>query len=366
MSDNLQDLANAGVSIWLDDLSRDRLESGNLEEMIEADHIVGVTTNPSIFDAAITGGSTAYAQQIADAKARKLSVDEAIRTMTTFDVRWACDIFKGIYDSTDGFDGRVSIEVDPRLARETEATFAEAKALHWAVDRENVLIKIPATQEGLAAITSTIAAGISVNVTLIFSVERYEEVMDAWLTGLEQAKADGLELSKIHSVASFFVSRVDATIDGRLDAIGSDEALALKGEAGIANARLAYGAYLKMKETDRYKALVDAGAVPQRPLWASTGVKSPDYADDRYVVELAAVECVNTMPEKTLRAVADHGDITGDTISDNIAAAQDVFDNVAAAGVDLADVFVELEDEGVSKFEDAWNDLIDHVANALK
>lgn len=365
MTDHLKDLSDVDVSIWLDDLSRARLESGNLEELIKTKHVVGVTTNPAIFDKAISGGSDDYAAQVADAKSRKLSVDEAIRTMTEYDVRWACDLFKDIYDKSKGYDGRVSIEVDPRLARETEGTIAEAKALHWAVDRENVLIKIPGTVEGLPAITETIAAGISVNVTLIFSVARYEEVMDAWLSGMEKAKEAGLDLSKIHSVASFFVSRVDTAVDGRLDKLGTDEAKALKGDAGVANARLAYGAYLKLKESDRWKALEAEGAAIQRPLWASTGVKDPAYSDDTYVVELAAPECVNTMPEATLNAVEDHGNVQGDTISNNLADAQKVFDDLAAAGVDMDEVFQELEDEGVSKFVDAWGDLIDHVQSTL-
>ncbi len=365
MTDHLKALANAGVSIWLDDLSRGRLLSGNLEQMRDTDHIVGVTTNPSIFDKAISSGGAEYASQLGDAKSRKLSVDEAVRTMTTYDVRWACDVFQDVYNNSKGFDGRVSIEVDPRLARRTEPTIAEAKALHWTVDRENVLIKIPATKEGLPAITATIAAGISVNVTLIFSVDRYEEVMNAWLTGLEQAKAAGKDLATIHSVASFFVSRVDTLIDTHLDKIGSEEAKALRGKAGIANARLAYGAFLAMKDTDRWKALVASGAVPQRPLWASTGVKDPSYSDDRYVVRLAAPECVNTMPEATLRAVADHGDVEGDTIDGTQEAAQAIFDQVAAVGVDLPAVFVQLEDEGVDKFVEAWDDLIDHTKNQL-
>ncbi|MFT6564789.1 MAG: transaldolase [Actinomycetes bacterium] len=365
MTDRLKELSNVGVSIWLDDLSRDRLASGNLAQMLVDDHIVGVTTNPSIFDKAISGHSDAYDQQIADAKARSLSVDEAIRTMTTYDVRWACDVLRDVYDQTKGFDGRVSIEVDPRMARETAATIAEARALHWTVDRENVLIKIPATVEGLPAITATIAAGISVNVTLIFSVERYEHVIDAWLAGLEQANADGLDLSKIHSVASFFVSRVDTTIDKALAEIATDQAMALEGAAGIANARLAWVAYEKMLKTDRWKALKDAGAVEQRPLWASTGVKDPKYSDDRYVVDLAAPGCVNTMPEATLNAVRDHGHVHGDSVSATGDEAQRVFNDLVDAGVDLDAVFVELENEGVEKFVEAWDNLIENVKKAL-
>ena len=366
MTDRLKDLSNAGVSIWLDDLSRERLTSGSLEAMLGTDSIVGVTTNPSIFDKAISGGGEGYAAQIADAKVRQLSVDEAIRTMTTYDVRWACDLLRATYDASEGFDGRVSIEVDPRMARETAATIAEAKALHWTVDRENVLIKIPATVEGLPAITAAIAEGISVNVTLIFSVERYELVMKAWLDGLEKAHENGKDLSKIHSVASFFVSRVDSAIDSKLKAIGTDAAEALEGKAGIANARLAWGAYEKMQAGDRWKALKAAGAREQRPLWASTGVKDPKYADDQYVVDLAAPGCVNTMPEATLNAVKDHGNVQGDTVSGTQAGAQKIFDDLAAVGVDLDAVFVELETEGVDKFVEAWVALIANVEAAMK
>lgn len=365
MSDRLKELSDVGVSIWLDDLSRERLVTGNLEEIVSTDHVVGVTTNPAIFDKAISSGGADYAGQIADAKARNLSVDEAIRTMTTYDVRWACDILKSIYDSSKGFDGRVSIEVDPRMARSTAPTIAEAKALHWTVDRENVLIKIPATDEGLPAITDVIGEGISVNVTLIFSGARYAQVVEAWLAGLEKAKAAGRDLSKIHSVASFFVSRVDSMIDTELDAIGTDEAIALKGKAGIANARLAWKQYEELLASDRWKALAAAGAVPQRPLWASTGVKDPAYADDRYVCDLAAPGCVNTMPEPTLNAVKDHGHVHGDTVTGTYDEAQAIFDQVTAVGVNLDDVFKRLEDEGVVKFVEAWDNLIDNVKKAL-
>ncbi len=365
MADRLKELSDVGVSIWLDDLSRERLVSGSLEEMITTDSVVGVTTNPSIFDKAISSGGADYAAQIADAKARKLSVDEAVRTMTTYDVRWACDLLKKTYDKSNGFDGRVSIEVDPRMARETVPTIAEAKALHWTVDRENVLIKIPATVEGLPAITEVIGEGISVNVTLIFSVDRYKEVMDAWMAGLEKAKAAGKDLSKIHSVASFFVSRVDSSIDAELSKIGTDQAEALKGEAGIANARLAWVAYEEMTGSDRWKELKAAGAREQRPLWASTGVKDPKYADDRYVVDLAAPGCVNTMPEATLEAVKDHGNVHGDSVSATGDDAQRVFDDLTGVGVDLPAVFVNLEEEGVEKFVEAWDDLIDNVRKAL-
>lgn len=365
MSEPLQQLTDIGVSIWLDDLDRGRLSSGNLARLVADDNVVGVTTNPSIFDHSISSGSADYAEQIADLKVRGVKVDEAIRAMTAFDVRWACDVFRKTYQRSGGADGRVSIEVDPRLARDTTATIAEAKALHWLVDRENVLIKIPATVEGLPAITAALAAGVSVNVTLIFSVDRYRAVTEAWLAGLEAAHAAGHDLSKIHSVASFFISRVDTAVDKLIDEIGTDQAVALRGKAGIANGRLAWGVYQQVLASPRWRALAAAGAKPQRPLWASTGVKDPAYDDDRYVVRLAAPGCVNTMPEATLRAVAAHGDVEGDTVTGTQADAQRVFDELTDVGVDLPAVFVQLEDEGVSKFVDAWQDLISHVASAL-
>ena len=365
MSESLQELTDIGVSIWLDDLDRGRLTSGSLAQLVADDNVVGVTTNPSIFDHSISFGSKDYADQVSDLRVRGVSADEAVRAMTSFDVRWACDVFHKTYQRSGGADGRVSIEVDPRLARETAATIAEAKALHWLVDRENVLIKIPATVEGLPAITAALAVGVSVNVTLIFSVKRYEAVTEAWLAGLEAAHAAGHDLSKIHSVASFFISRVDTAVDKIIDGIGTGQAEGLRGKAGIANGRLAWGTYQKVLASPRWKALAAVGAQPQRPLWASTGVKDPAYDDDRYVVRLAAPGCVNTMPEATLRAVAAHGDVDGDTVTGTQADAQRVFDELTEAGVDLPAVFVQLENEGVAKFIDAWEDLISHVATAL-
>lgn len=365
MTDHLGDLSATGVSVWLDDLDRSRLTSGGLAGLIENSHVVGVTTNPAIFDHSITTGAAAYADQIADLAIRDVSVDEAVRSLTAFDVRWACDVMRGVYDSTNGFDGRVSIEVDPRLARDTAATIAEAKALWWLVDRPNLLVKIPATVEGLPAITAVLAEGISVNVTLIFSVERYLLVMDAYMSGLEQAAANGHDLSSIHSVASFFVSRVDSNVDAELNKLGTPEATALLGEAGIANARLAYAAYDRVIATERWQKLAAQGANVQRPLWASTGVKNPDYADDRYVVDLAGPQIVNTMPEKTLDAVRDHGNVHGDTVSGTEAASQQVFDALTAVGVDLPAVFQDLEEDGVVKFVDAWQNLLDNLAETL-
>ncbi|MET9698081.1 transaldolase [Streptomyces sp. NPDC006529] len=357
MTDALKRLSDEGVAIWLDDLSRKRITSGNLAELIDQQHVVGVTTNPSIFQKAISQGD-GYDQQLSDLAARKVTVEEAIRMITTADVRDAADILRPVFDATDGQDGRVSIEVDPRLAHNTKATTAEAKQLAWLVDRPNTLIKIPATMGGLPAITEVIGRGISVNVTLIFSLERYRQVMDAYVAGLEKAKAAGLDLSKIHSVASFFVSRVDSEIDKRLDAIGTDEAKALKGKAALANARLAYEAYEEVFSSERWAALDKAHANKQRPLWASTGVKDPAYKDTLYVVDLVAPGTVNTMPEATLEATADHGEVTGDTIRGTYDQARAELAAVAKLGISYDDVVQLLEDEGVEKFEASWNDLL--------
>ncbi|MEV8096216.1 transaldolase [Kitasatospora sp. NPDC085879] len=364
MTDALKRLSDEGVAIWLDDLSRERLNSGNLAELVQEKHVVGVTTNPTIFQKAIGSGSVAYDGQLNDLAVRKVTVDEAVRMITTSDVRDAADVLRPVYDASNGRDGRVSIEVDPRLAHETAATIAEAKQLWWLVDRPNVFIKIPATKAGLPAITEVIGRGISVNVTLIFSLERYRAVMDAFLSGLEKAKAAGLDLSQIESVASFFVSRVDTEIDKRLDKIGGD-AKELRSKAGVANARLAYEAYEGVFASDRWKALEAAGAKAQRPLWASTGVKDPNLPDTLYVTELVAPGTVNTMPEGTLDATDDHGVVTGDTITPNYGDAKAVMDAVAAAGVDYDDVVQVLEDEGVEKFEVSWKELLDTVAASL-
>jgi transaldolase len=367
MSQNshLAALSAAGVSVWLDDLSRDRLSSGNLQELIDTKSIVGVTTNPSIFQAALSTG-TAYDAQVKELAARGADVDATIRTATTDDVRQACDVLRPQWAASNGIDGRVSIEVDPRLAHETDKTILQAIELWKIVDRPNVLIKIPATLAGLPAITAVLAEGISVNVTLIFSVERHRAVMAAYLAGLEAAQAAGHDLNLIHSVASFFVSRVDTEIDKRLEAIGTDEALALRGKAGVANARLAYAAYEEVFcSGGRWTPLAQAGGWVQRPLWASTGVKNPDYSDTLYVTELVGPNTVNTMPEKTLDAVADHGVVTGDTLSGTGAASQAVFDELSAIGIDLGDVFAHLEDDGVDKFEKSWQELLDATQGQL-
>ncbi len=360
MTDALADLSAAGVAVWLDDLSRSRLSSGGLADLLSDQHVVGVTTNPSIFQKALSDGA-AYDGQVRDLALRGTDVGEAVRALTTFDVRWACDVLRPAYDSSDTVDGRVSIEVDPRISHDSDRTVAEAKALWWLVDRPNLFIKIPATRKGLPAITKTLAEGISVNVTLIFSLERYDAVMDAFLSGMEQAQANGHDLAAMGSVASFFVSRVDTEIDKRLPADS-----ALRGKAAIANARLAYQHYESVFSSDRWQALAAAGAKPQRPLWASTGVKDKAYDDTQYVVELVAAGVVNTMPEATLDAVADHGKISGDTITGNYADAQQVLDDLQAAGIDYDEVVELLEVEGLQKFEDAWNELIESVTANLE
>ncbi len=365
-SERLQALADAGVSIWLDDLDRDRIKSGGLQQLIDDDSVTGVTTNPAIFNKAIGGDAGAYAAQLSELAARGVSRGEAVRALTTTDVRDACDIMRPVWEATGGVDGRVSIEVDPRFAHKTAETIAEAKALWWMVDRPNALIKIPGIDEGLPAITEVLGNGISVNVTLIFSPDAYEKVMDAWLSGLEKAQANGHDLSQIQSVASFFVSRVDSEVDKRLEAIGTPEATALLGTAAIANARIAYSKFEEVMASDRWKALAAAGAMPQRPLWASTGVKDPRFDDTRYVVDLVTQGVVNTMPEATMMAVADHGEITGDTITPYIDEAKQVFVDIAAVGIDMADVFAVLEKEGVEKFIEAWEELLGTIEAALK
>jgi transaldolase len=365
MADALRALGDAGVSIWLDDLSRERLTSGELAELVARDHVVGVTTNPSIFAAAISRGSDAYAGQLADLGVRGVGVGQALQDLTTFDVRLACDVLRDVYYASGGVDGRVSIEVDPRLARDTPATIAEARALWWAVDRPNLFVKIPAARQGLPAISACLAEGISINVTLIFSLTRYAEVIDAFLTGLEGAARAGLDLAGIASVASFFVSRVDTEVDARLDKIGSPEAAALRGRAAIANARLAYQRYEAAFATERWAALQAAGARPQRPLWASTSTKDPAFPDTRYVVDLVAPGVVNTMPEATLRAVADHGVVPDDSVRGHYAESQEVLDGLAALGVDYDDVVTTLEDDGVARFEAAWAELAEQLTGRL-
>ena len=366
MSTPTEDLSNAGVSIWLDDLSRARIESGSLSELIRTRNVSGVTTNPTIFAGAI--GNTAdhsYDAHIATLAARGAGVDEAIFEITTDDVRNAADIFAPVYEVTGGVDGRVSIEVSPDLAHDTAGTVAQAVELWKTVDRPNTLIKIPATKAGLQAITEVLAQGISVNVTLIFSLERYAAVIDAYLAGIQQAKANGHDIAGIHSVASFFVSRVDTEIDKRLEAIGTSDAKSLKSKAGVANARLAYELFQQKFASQQAIELAAAGANVQRPLWASTGVKDTSLPDTLYVTELVAPGTVNTMPEKTLEATYDHGKVTGDTVTGNFADAHDVFDRLAGVGIDVEDVTELLEREGVEKFIVSWHELQGTVRDAL-
>jgi transaldolase len=360
----LGQLSNAGVSIWLDDLSRERITSGGLQKLMEERNVVGVTTNPTIFASALAKGH-AYDEQVASLAASGASVTEAVFEITTHDVASGCDILRPAYDASGGVDGRVSIEVEPAVAHDAEATIKQGKELWHKVARPNAMIKVPATEPGLEAITALTASGVSVNVTLIFSLERYRDVINAYLTGLEQARADGIDLSSIRSVASFFVSRVDTEIDRRLDEIGTEKALELKGKAGIANARLAYQVFEQSFATERAKGLLAAGANIQRPLWASTGVKDPSLPDTTYVVELVAPDVVNTMPEKTMEAVFDHGEIRGDTITGAYADANEVLDEVDALGISYEEVTALLEKEGVDKFIVSWNELLDTVSAAL-
>ena len=365
MSDALARLSNEGVSVWLDDLSRELLAGGELQRLVSERHVVGITTNPTIFASALAKGDR-YADQVATLAERGADVDTAIFEITTDDVRAACDVMRPVFDASGGVDGRVSIEVDPGLSRDTEATVAAAKQLWSTVDRPNAMIKIPATVECLPAITAVLADGISVNVTLIFSLQRYRAVTNAFLTGLEGARDAGHELSTIASVASFFVSRVDSEIDKRLGELGTDEATALRGKAAIANARLAYQAYEEIFSTPRWEVLRDAGARPQRPLWASTGVKDPSYPDTMYVTELVAPGTVNTMPGTTLDAVADHGEISGDTVRGRYEEAAAVLDRLEALGVGYDEVTDQLEREGLSKFEKSWAELGATVSDELE
>jgi transaldolase len=365
-ADPLAELSAAGVSVWLDDLSRELLAGGRLKELIADKHVVGVTTNPTIFASALSKGDR-YADQLSHLGTQGAEVDDAVFALTTDDVREGCRAFREVYRSSGGVDGRVSIEVDPRVARDAEATFTQAVKLWEAVGEPNLFVKIPATGEGLAAITAATARGISVNVTLIFSLDRYRKVMDAYQTGLEQALEAGLDLSGIHSVASFFVSRVDTEVDRRLDALDSPQARELKGKAAVANARLAYQAYEQVVAEARWRRLAAAGANVQRPLWASTGVKNPDYPDTMYVSELVIAGTVNTMPGTTLAAFADHGTVPGHApTAEDYAAAASHLASLKDAGVDFADVTDTLEREGLEKFEASWAELGASVADRMR
>jgi transaldolase len=364
MGNPIDDLTGHGVSIWLDDLSRELVAGGDLERLLAERGVTGVTSNPTIFANALAKGDR-YADQLSALAAAGTDLDTAVFTVTTDDVRSAADVLRPVYEATGHVDGRVSIEVDPRLARATEATITSAKSLWATVDRPNAMIKIPATVEGLPAISAVVAEGISVNVTLIFSLERYRAVLNAYLVGLERAKDAGLDLSRIASVASFFVSRVDTEIDKRLEAVGTDEALGLRGRAAVANARLAYEIYQEVVATSRWALLAEAGANPQKPLWASTGVKNPAYSDTLYVTELVAPGTVNTMPGSTLSAVADHGEVTGDTGAQGYDEARELLDRIEGLGISYRDVTDTLEDEGVEKFEKSWEELLATVSDEL-
>ena len=357
---SVQEVSANGTSIWLDDLSRAKITSAEphaLPARIKNSGVVGVTTNPSIFSAAISGAAE-YAADIALMK--NSSVDEVVKKLTTDDVRQACDLFTSIYEASQGIDGRVSIEVDPRLAHDTDGTIAAGKELWAIIDRPNLMIKVPATLEGLPAITALIASGISVNVTLIFSVKRYGQVIEAYMKGIDQCENP----SKVHSVASFFISRIDSSIDGLLKKNASAEATALLGKAAIANAHLAYQLFEEKFESERWQGLASKGANKQRPLWASTGVKDPAYEDTRYVIELIAPSTVNTMPQSTLDAVIDHGVVRGNTITENYADAVDVLKALSALGISLDQVTTELEIDGVKKFAQAWDELLENVKAA--
>jgi transaldolase len=363
--DPLARLSAQGVSVWLDDLSRELLAGGRLSSLIADRHVVGITTNPTIFAAALSKGDR-YDQQLQELAGQGADAETAVFAVTTDDVRRACDVLAPVYERTAGLDGCVSIEVDPGLSRDATATLEMAHRLRKAVNRENLYVKIPATTQALTAITQAIGAGISVNVTLIFALDRYRAVMDAYLSGLEQAAEAGHDLAAIRSVASFFVSRVDTEVDARLDRIGTSQAAGLKGKAAVANARLAYQAYEEVFAGERWQNLAQQGARPQRPLWASTGVKDPAYPDTMYVAELVAPGTVNTMPGTTLEAFFDHGVVTGDTIRGDYDRARAVLQQLAGAGIDFADVTDQLEREGLAKFEASWGELNATVTAELK
>ncbi|WP_231441006.1 transaldolase [Brevibacterium zhoupengii] len=364
MSSNLTKLSEHGVSIWLDDLSRTRLESGDLARLIEDSNVTGVTTNPTIFANAIAG-SDSYDAALSELGTDKVSADEAIESLTTSDVAAAARLFRPVYDASNGDDGRVSIEVAPPLAHDAEGTVAAAKALWERVGEPNAMIKIPATEAGLRAISETIAAGISVNVTLVFSLTRYRHVVEAFLQGLEKARAAGHDLSQIKSVASIFVSRVDAEIDARLDGLDDPAGAELKGRAGIANCVLAHEIHSQLFTSERFRVLELAGATPQRLLWASTGVKNPDYPDTMYVSGLVSPNTVNTMPEPTMQAFADHGEVTAEISPENYRAADKVFDRLARLGIDYAEVMTVLETQGLEKFDVSWAELQETIRTAL-
>jgi transaldolase len=355
----LHKLSARGQSVWIDSLSREMLETGELAKLMEEDAVVGVTSNPSIFQKALEGEGW-YDEQLKEL-ADESDLNEVFIALASRDIEHACDLMAPVHERSGGIDGFVSMEVDPTLAHDTEATLAQALRLHEAIDRPNLYVKIPGTKEGLPAIEECIARGKSINVTLIFSLERYAEVVEAYLRGLERLRESGGDLSKVLSVASFFVSRVDTEADKRLEAIGTEEALGVRGQLAIANAKLAYQHYQEISASDRWQELAAAGARPQRCLWASTSTKNPEYRDVLYVEELIGPETVNTMPLETIRAFQDHGEVRGDTILEDLDGAHDVLGILESVGVDYDDVVQVLEDEGVKKFADSYAQLIDGI-----
>lgn len=357
-------ISEVGVSIWLDDLSKDRLTSGSLRTLMDQHHVVGVTSNPTIFAGAVSG-SDSYAEDLATMAQAGATPEDAVFEVMMGDIRGACDLMRPVFDATSGQDGRVSLEVSPLLAHDTEGTIAQATELWERVARPNLMIKIPATKAGIPAITEVIGQGISVNVTLIFSLERYGEVIDAYFAGIEKALAHGHDPSSIRSVASFFVSRVDSAIDARLDAIGSDTASAVRSQAAIANARLAYELFQSEHASERARELLSRGMHHQRPLWASTGVKDPALPPAYYVTELAVPSVVNTMPEKTLLALESEGVVSGDRVTGHGDAARETLRVLEELGISLDAVTDELEADGVEKFVQSWHELLDTVGHAM-
>ena len=355
----LHQLSARGQSVWIDYLSRDLLETGELKRMMEEDAVVGVTSNPTIFQKAISQGN-AYDEQLKKLLEHEQEAKEIFLHLAVRDVENALDLLAPVHEAN-AQDGYVSIEVDPTLAYDTDATYKEAIRLHEWIDRPNLYVKIPGTKPGLQAIEDCIAGGHSINVTLLFSLEMHTEAMEAYLSGLERLAESGGDLSKVRSVASFFVSRVDTETDKRLEAIGSDEALALRGKLAIANARIAYENYEKAFSGPRWEALEAKGALPQRCLWASTSTKNPAYRDVLYVEELIGPQTVNTMPEETIQAFQDHGEVRGDTVLDGVAEAHRLLEQLAAVGIDYDDVVLTLEKEGVQKFSDSFAELLDGV-----
>jgi transaldolase len=355
----LHQLSKRGQSVWIDSLSRTMLQSGKLEQLMREDAVVGVTTNPSIFQKALAEGD-AYDEQLRELAETEHDPKEIFLQLSAHDVEAALDLLSSVHEEKPE-DGFVSWEVDPTLAYDREGTFDEAMRLHGWLDKPNLYVKIPATKPGLGAIEDCIAHGKSINVTLIFSLQRYKEVVEAYQRGLERLVASGGNPSKVHSVASFFVSRVDTEADRRLEEIGTPEALALRGKLAIANAKLAYEHYRSAFSGDRWEFLKGKGAWPQRCLWASTSTKNPEYRDVLYVEELIGPETVNTMPEETIRAFQDHGEIRGDTVMDDVEDAHTLFDDIAKVGVDYDDVTETLELEGVQKFADSFEELLDGV-----